>query len=92
MITHGFGSPAIVASLTAIQVSVVGKRDSFDIVFFFQNYLNESLKLMDKSYAPSSLGLHSSSLDLKPIQLDSKLQALGPAGLQALVNQSLEKK
>merc|ERR1719356_1872984 len=67
MITHGFGSPAIVASLTAIQ-----------------NYLNESLKLMDKSYTPSTLGLHTNSLDLKPIHLDSKLQSL--------VSQSLEKK
>merc|ERR1711971_1488973 len=51
--THGFGSPAIVASLTAIQ-----------------NYLNESLKVLDKSYPPSSLGL--SSLDSKPI-IDTKL-------------------
>merc|ERR1719238_883758 len=59
MITHGFGSPAIVAALTAIQ-----------------NYLNESLKLLEKSYTPSSLGLHSNSLDLKPIHLDSKLQSL----------------
>ena len=47
----------------------------------FQNYLNESLKMVDKSHP--SLGLHS-SLDLKPIQLDSKLQQL--------VSQSLEKK
>jgi len=51
--THGFGSPAIVASLTAIQ-----------------NYLNESLKVLDKSYPPSSLGLN--SLDSKPI-IDTKL-------------------
>ncbi len=35
LITHGFGSPAIVAALTAIQ-----------------NYLNESLKLLEKSYPP----------------------------------------
>ena len=35
MITHGFGSPAIVAALTAIQ-----------------NYLNESLKLLEKVYPP----------------------------------------
>ena len=34
MITHGFGSPAIVAALTAIQ-----------------NYLNESLKILDKTCA-----------------------------------------
>ena len=41
MITHGFGSPAIVAALTAIQ-----------------NYLNESLKLLDKVYPPASLQHH----------------------------------
>jgi len=35
LVTHGFGSPAIVAALTAIQ-----------------NYLNESLKLLEKSYPP----------------------------------------
>ena len=35
LITHGFGSPAIVAALTAIQ-----------------NYLNESLKLLEKCYPP----------------------------------------
>ena len=35
MITHGFGSPAIVAALTAIQ-----------------NYLNESLKVLEKAYPP----------------------------------------
>ena len=35
MITHGFGSPAIVAALTAIQ-----------------NYLNESLKQLEKVYPP----------------------------------------
>jgi len=36
MITHGFGSPAIVAALTAIN-----------------NYLNESLKVLDKAGAPA---------------------------------------
>lgn len=35
LITHGFGSPAVVASLTSVQ-----------------NYLNEMLKIMDKSFAP----------------------------------------
>jgi len=65
MITHGFGSPAIVASLTAIQ-----------------NYLNESLKIMDKSYPPSSLGLNSHNIDSKPIHIDSKI----------LLNHSLDKK
>merc|ERR1719219_2807921 len=52
--THGFGSPAIVASLTAIQ-----------------NYLNESIKYLDKSYPSSSLGLHSSG-DSKSVYIDSK--------------------
>jgi len=43
MITHGFGSPAIVAALTAIQ-----------------NYLNESIKYLDKLYpSTTSLNIHS---------------------------------
>lgn len=42
MITHGFGSPAIVAALTAIQ-----------------NYLNESIKYLDKLYPSTSLNIHS---------------------------------
>ena len=75
LITHGFGSPAIVAALTAIH-----------------NYLNESLKVLEKAYPPPSqlsvgnqhmhmqhhhlaaaaVGL----LDTKPIHLDSKLDIL----------------
>lgn len=54
LITHGFGSPAIVAALTAIQ-----------------NYLNESLKCIEKNL-PSS-GLTIQNVDTKPLQLDSKL-------------------
>lgn len=65
MITHGFGSPAIVASLTAIQ-----------------NYLNESLKIMDKSYPTSSVGPNSHHIDSKPIYIDSKI----------LLNHHLDKK
>lgn len=54
MITHGFGSPAIVAALTAIQ-----------------NYLNESLKSLEKTFPSSGLGLN---MDTKPpINLDSKM-------------------
>ena len=42
-ITHGFGSPAIVAAISAIQ-----------------NYLNESIKYLDKVYpTSSSLNIHS---------------------------------
>jgi len=56
LITHGFGSPAIVAALTAVQ-----------------NYLNESLKYMDKSYPNTSLaGLHTPVADTKPIYIDTK--------------------
>eukprot|EP00096_Caligus_rogercresseyi_P008266 TRINITY_DN2681_c0_g1_i1.p1 TRINITY_DN2681_c0_g1~~TRINITY_DN2681_c0_g1_i1.p1 ORF type:complete len:100 (-),score=20.98 TRINITY_DN2681_c0_g1_i1:301-600(-) len=56
LITHGFGSPAIVAALTAIQ-----------------NYLNECLKHLDKSYPNTSLGsIHSSMTDTKPIYIDTK--------------------
>ena len=72
LITHGFGSPAVVAALTAIQ-----------------NYLNESLKLLEKSYPPAPQQAppqivtthhqHLSHLpqhlliDAKPIQIDTKL-------------------
>jgi len=57
LITHGFGSPAIVAALTAVQ-----------------NYLNESLKHLDKSYPNTSLaGLHNPMTDTKPIYIDSKI-------------------
>jgi transcription factor AP-2 len=56
LITHGFGSPAIVAALTAVQ-----------------NYLNESLKHLDKSYPNTSLaGLHTPNVDTKPIYIDTK--------------------
>jgi len=56
LITHGFGSPAIVAALTAVQ-----------------NYLNESLKHLDKSYPNTSLaGLHTPMSDTKPIYIDTK--------------------
>jgi len=54
LITHGFGSPAIVAALTAIQ-----------------NYLNESLKCIEKNIPSGGLGLQ--QMDTKPLQLDSKL-------------------
>ena len=42
LITHGFGSPAIVAAITAIQ-----------------NYLNESIKYLEKLYPSSSINIHS---------------------------------
>jgi hypothetical protein len=46
-----------------------------------QNYLNESLKMLEKGY-PSSPPHSLHSLDSKPIHLDSKI----------LVNPSLDKK
>lgn len=51
LITHGFGSPAIVAALTAIQ-----------------NFLNESLKYLDKMY-PTSV---TSMSDVKAKDMDKK--------------------
>jgi len=75
LITHGFGSPAIVAALTAIQ-----------------NYLNESLKLLEKCYPPpqtvvtnpQSTNLahlpHHLLIDAKPIHIDTKI--LLPTSLQ----------
>lgn len=40
---------------------------------FFQNYLNESLKYLDKSYPNTSLaGLHTPMVDTKPIYIDTK--------------------
>merc|ERR1719239_658404 len=50
MVTHGFGSPAIVAALTAIQ-----------------NYMNESIKYLDKIYPSSGLGEIHSPFDSKLI-------------------------
>merc|ERR1711953_1621779 len=50
MVTHGFGSPAIVAALTAIQ-----------------NYMNESIKYLDKIYPSSGLGDIHSPFDSKLI-------------------------
>jgi transcription factor AP-2 len=61
LITHGFGSPAIVAALTAIQ-----------------NYLGESLKILEKSYPPPASNAHLALIDTKPLQLDSKLHVLLP--------------
>ena len=91
MITHGFGSPAIVAALTAIQVKFIGTRIcNIEIIktynrehqniechlkfYIFQNFLNESLKSLDKSYTNNGhLNLHSSSgLDAKPLHIDAK--------------------
>ena len=58
MITHGFGSPAIVASLTSIQ-----------------NYLNESIKFLDKSYSPTTTSASSlpTNLENKSLYLDAKI-------------------
>ena len=87
MITHGFGSPAIVAALTAIQVNYTFLLITYymhycndkmlfikNIIIFLQNFLNESLKSLDKSYTNNGhLNLHSSSgLDAKPLHIDAK--------------------
>ena len=88
LITHGFGSPAIVAALTAIQ-----------------NYLNESLKILEKSCPPppaqpaqpapaqAAVGGHhplfgaaaaglGGLVDAQPIQIDAKLLTLHPPDIK----------
>jgi len=43
------------------------------VPFYLQNYLNESLKFLEKSYPSNSLGgIHSSMPDTKPIYIDTK--------------------
>lgn len=46
LITHGFGSPAVVASLTAVQA-----------------YLNEMLKILDKSYSTGNSQVQGQQMD-----------------------------
>jgi hypothetical protein len=46
LITHGFGSPAVVASLTAVQA-----------------YLNEMLKILDKSYSTGNNQVQGQQMD-----------------------------
>lgn len=46
LITHGFGSPAVVASLTAVQA-----------------YLNEMLKILDKSYSTGNTQVQGQQMD-----------------------------
>ncbi|XP_035899033.1 transcription factor AP-2-epsilon isoform X1 [Anopheles stephensi] len=55
LISHGFGSPAIVAALTAIQ-----------------NYLNESIKHLDKMYPGNGGSMVTSSLDKNKMENDKK--------------------
>lgn len=67
LISHGFGSPAIVAALTAIQVSLTMKKLCkliSNYSFPSQNYLNESIKHLDKIY-PGNNSMVTSSLDNK---------------------------
>ena len=49
---------------------------NFVLIFYpfsFQNYINESLKYLDKSYPNTSLaGLHTPMSDTKPIYIDTK--------------------
>ncbi|XP_062563599.1 transcription factor AP-2-epsilon isoform X2 [Armigeres subalbatus] len=55
LISHGFGSPAIVAALTAIQ-----------------NFLNESIKHLDKMYPGNGGSMVTSSLDKSKMDNDKK--------------------
>ena len=65
-------------------VLVIEAMISLVMFFSFQNYLNESLKILDKSLPPASLGLSSHHIDSKPsIHIDSKA---------IILNHTLEKK
>ena len=47
------------------------------LFLFFQNYINESLKYLDKSYPNTSLaGLHTPMSDTKPIYIGVDTKAL----------------
>ena len=65
MITHGFGSPAIVAALTAIQ-----------------NYLNESLKLLEKVYPPpiahQNIAAHGTVTEASHVTIGQTVAGLPP--------------
>lgn len=79
LISHGFGSPAIVAALTAIQVIqiiFIIRKSLFLIIFlhflFKQNILNESLKYLDKMYPTNGGSMVSSSIDKNKMDSDKK--------------------
>lgn len=76
LISHGFGSPAIVAALTAIQVSrlrsiLLCSKTNKNFSFFLQNYLNESIKHLEKMY-PNNGSMVTSSLDKTKMENDKK--------------------
>lgn len=80
LISHGFGSPAIVAALTAIQVTdtcifelpgICFTHPQIDLLFL-QNFLNESLKYLDKMYPTNGGGMVSSSIDKNKMDNDKK--------------------
>ena len=62
MISHGFGTPAIVAAMSAILVMSISTLHSFLTVMFDKNFLNESLKFVDSSGGGIG-GMEKSSLE-----------------------------
>ena len=50
------------------------KENEFIVFFLLQNYLNESLKFLEKSYPSGSISsLHANAMqDTKPIYIDTK--------------------
>ena len=53
MITHGFGSPAIVAAMSAIVVRRLVRRVGLTTTNNLQNWLNESLKYCEGGAGPA---------------------------------------
>lgn len=74
LITHGFGSPAIIAVLHAFQVNIpqlsISTRDLTKCQL--QTFLNESLNYLEKLYPSNGGGMVSSSLDKSKIDNDKK--------------------
>lgn len=87
LISHGFGSPALVAALTAVQVRyglfcipaffLVRHFNSSFYFVFLQNFLTESLKQLDKMYPPNNNLNVSSSQQQAQSLADVKPKDLG---------------
>lgn len=79
LITHGFGSPAIMAVLHAFQVCFpFAHRHPVSVLIFclfayiLQTFLNESLNYLEKLYPSNGGGMVSSSLDKSKLDNDKK--------------------
>lgn len=74
LITHGFGSPAIMAVLHAFQVHIIIFNLILQLLIdsFLQSFLNESVNYLEKLYPSNGGGMVSSSLDKNKMDGDKK--------------------